>query len=77
MTELFEKRKLIMEYTSEEECACICKRGLFDCDICGYLEECYANAEIERNDEFNYSLAEAINYGGYESAEEFWNELFE
>ena len=77
MDEIFEKRELIMEYIDEEECIHMCTNRLYDCYICDHLEECYENAEIEQNDEMNYVYAEAVNYGGYESAENFWSDLLE
>jgi hypothetical protein len=72
-----EKKKLITEYIAEEDCICMCEQGLFNCDVCGKLDECYAKAEIECNDDYNDSFAESIDYGGYKTEEDFWNELFE
>lgn len=50
-----------------------------DCDICDcencdneQIEECYYKANNYCNDVF----AESIDYGGYDSAEEFWDNLF-
>lgn len=77
MIETFEKISLITEYIDEEDCARMCDKSLFSCDTCSQLEECYASAEIESNDETNLAFVEAIDYGGYESTEEFWNELLE
>lgn len=77
MIETFEKISLIMEYIDDEDCARMCDKSLFDCDTCSQLEECYANAEIKCNDEINLVFVEAIDCGGYESTEEFWNELLE
>lgn len=77
MEKMFEKKSLILEYINEEDCANICKQGLFNCCSCDNLEDCYVNAKIEKNNEDNNVFAEAINYGGYESEEEFWNELLE
>lgn len=43
----------------------------FDCANCCDLEECFSKASIKSEHEF----AESINYGGYDSEEEFWDEL--
>ena len=43
----------------------------FHCANCCDLEECYSKASIKSNHEF----AESIDYGGYDSEEEFWDEL--
>lgn len=44
-----------------------------DCENCdsGQIEECYYKANQYCNDIF----AESIDYGGYETAEEFWDNL--
>lgn len=51
-----------------------------NCDICdcencdiNQIEECYYKANNYCNDIF----AESIGYGGYDSAEEFWDNLLE
>lgn len=77
-----EKKNLIIEYIFEEECIYICKIGLYHCETCSHFEECYAKAKIEdiKNRHFDDSFddfAEVINYGGYKTADEFWNELLE
>lgn len=72
-----EKKILIMEYIFEKDCIRICENGLFNCDFCCHMEDCYMKAKIECNENSNYILAEGINYGGYESAKEFWDELLE
>ncbi len=77
MNEKNEKIKLIIEYTTEEDCSCICEQGLFNCDICSKLEDCYIKAEVKCNDDCNCTFAESVDYGGYQTEEEFWNELFE
>ena len=52
--------------------------GILDCNCesCGecsdtQIEECYSIASSNCNSEF----AELINYGGYNSEEEFWDNL--
>ena len=72
-----EKKNLIIEYISEEECVYMCKNGLFNCYDCNNLNECYMNAETKYNDELNRCFAESVTYGGYDTAEEFWSELLE
>lgn len=54
--------------------------GISDCDCknCNgcddtQLEECYSIATSHCNSE----SAEAINYGGYDSEEEFWDNILE
>ncbi len=41
------------------------------CYDCPDLEECYYRI----SDELNSGFAESINYGGYASEEEFWDNL--
>ena len=77
MNEKNEKIKLIIEYITEEDCGCICEQGLFNCNVCSKLEDCYIKAEVKCNDDYNYTFAESIDYGGYQTEEEFWNEIFE
>ena len=43
----------------------------FDCKSCSELETCYFKASTKSNHEF----AESIDYGGYDSEEEFWENL--
>ena len=62
---------LIMDYINEDECQENNDGVLYGCEICSNFEECYINANMECNIEY----AESINYGGYDSAEEFWEEL--
>lgn len=74
-----EKIELIKEYISEEECLSTRGKGLFDCHNCEYLNECYTSAKSEYNncDYTNHVFADAINFGGYDTEEDFWNELLE
>lgn len=72
-----EKINLIKEYIDEEECILIRGSGLFDCCGCVHFEECYIKAENECNNDINHATAYAINYGGYETEEDFWSELLE
>ena len=43
----------------------------FNCKKCSELEECYYKASTKSSHEF----AESIDYGGYDSEEEFWENL--
>lgn len=43
----------------------------FNCKECSELEECYYKASTKSSHEF----AESIDYGGYDSEEEFWENL--
>lgn len=60
---------MIEIYGGSPECCC---NG---CNLCSdeQIEECYSFA----NDVCNHSFAESIGYGGYESEEEFWDNLFD
>lgn len=82
MNEKNEMKDLIMEHIDEEECIDVCKTNLYRCETCCYLKKCYAKAKnkngaIKNNDDLDYDFAEAINYGGYKTADDFWNELLE
>ena len=69
--ELESMADLIIDYISKREC----KEDLigkdYDCINCGNIEECY----MEANSRCNSEWAESINYGGYDSEEEFWENL--
>lgn len=43
----------------------------FQCSDCCDLEQCYFKATTKANHEF----AESLDYGGYDSEEEFWENL--
>lgn len=43
----------------------------FNCKECSEIEECYYKAYSKSAHEF----AESIDYGGYDSEEEFWDNL--
>ena len=43
----------------------------FNCKKCSELEECYYKASTKSAHEF----AESVNNGGYDSEEEFWENL--
>lgn len=77
MNEKNKKKRLIVEYVDEEDCNFTCEQELFNCDDCNKFGKCHAKSEIEYNDDDNDVFVELVNYGGYETAEDFWNELFE
>lgn len=43
-----------------------------DCENCSDLEECYSRTNEELNDKY----AKALDYGGFDSAEEFWEQVY-
>ena len=69
--ELESMADLIIDYISKRECKedLICND--YDCVNCRNIEECY----MEANSRCNSEWAESINYGGYDSEEEFWENL--
>ena len=68
-----EMKYLIRDYVSEDECEVNNDGVLFGCGLCSNFEECYINANTECNIEY----VESINYGGYDSAEDFWEQLID
>lgn len=70
-----DKKVLIMEYITEEECGYLCDDKLFNCESCSNFEECYINADIKCSEDFNDVFAKSVDYGGYDSEEEFWEQL--
>lgn len=52
---------------------CQCEYKTFDCIQCKNIEECYMDATQKCNEEY----AESIGFGGYNSADEFWDNLFD
>ena len=69
--ELESMADLITYYISKRECKEDLIGNDYDCVNCGNIEECYMEANSRCNSEF----AESINYGGYDSEEEFWENL--
>ena len=69
--ELESMADLIIDYISKRECKEDLIGNDYDCVNCGNIEECYMEANSHCNSEF----AESINYGGYDSEEEFWENL--
>lgn len=66
-----EKINLIKEYISEKECEYMTDDLLFDCNSCSCFEDCYMKSCEKCNSEF----AESINYGGYNTEEDFWEQI--
>ena len=62
---------LITDYISKRECKEDLIGNDYDCVNCRNIEECY----MEANSRCNSEWAESINYGGYDSEEEFWENL--
>ncbi len=58
---------MIKTYGSIPDCDCENCNGCSD----NQIEECYSIASSDCNSEF----AELINYGGYDSEKEFWDNL--
>lgn len=69
-----EKLELIKDYITEYECDYLydSDNGLFDCNSCSNLEECYIKAQIKCDVEF----AEDMDFCGYNTAEDFWEQLY-
>ena len=59
---------LITDYISKIECYEYLIGNNYNCIQCGNIEDCYMIANSRCNSEF----AENINYGGYDSEEEFF-----
>lgn len=66
-----EKKNLIRDYITKEECDYMCDDARFNCDSCSCFEECYMKSCERCNDEF----AKSINYGGYNTEEDFWEQI--
>jgi hypothetical protein len=66
-----EKKSLIKGYITEEECNYDCDDEIFDCESCSNFKECCMKAEIRCNVEF----AESMDYGGYDTPEDFWEQI--
>lgn len=62
----------ISDYISDEQCKDIAS-NVHNCRNCYCIDECYALA----NNKCNSEWAESIDYGGCNSEEEFWEQLFD
>lgn len=66
-----EKKNLIKDCITKEECEYMCDDTLFNCDSCSSCEECYTKSCQRCNDTY----AKSINYGGYNTEEDFWEQI--
>lgn len=57
----------IKDFISEDECW-----NSFKCNECCDVEQCYMQASTRCNNEW----AESIDYGGFDNAEQFWENLY-
>ena len=64
---------LIFQYLNNDDCERISGGNDFECSDCWHKEECYSLANQRCNSEF----AESCNYGGCDTEEEFWEQLFD
>lgn len=62
---------LITDYISERECKEDLIGNDYDCVNCDNIEQCRMEANLRCNSEW----AKSINYGGYDSEDEFWENL--
>ncbi len=63
----------IREYLTMDDCIERSGGNNFDCEKCSYKEECLSLA----NQRCNSKFAESIDYGGYDTEEEFWENLLD
>ena len=66
-----EEKSLIRDHITEDECNYMTDDTLFNCDSCSCFEECYMKSCERCNSEF----AESVEYGGYNTAEDFWEQI--
>jgi hypothetical protein len=69
--ELESMADLITDYISERECKENLIGNDYDCVNCENIEECHMEASIRCSSEW----AESVDYGGYDSEDEFWENL--
>lgn len=70
--ELICMEEFISDYISDEQCEDIAAND-HNCRNCHCIDECYSLA----NNKCNSEWAESIDYGGCDSEEEFWEQLFD
>ena len=61
-----EKKKLILEYITEDECNYMADDILFDCTLCSCFEDCY----MKSCEKCNGGFAESVDYDGCSTEEE-------
>lgn len=66
-------KDIIEDYLDNTDCVEMSGGNNFDCVSCEYIDECATIA----NDRCNSEFAESINYGGYDTEEEFWENLLD
>lgn len=66
------KMELITEYITKDECDFMSDGKLFDCISCSNFENCY----IESCERCNIEFAKSVNFGGYNTEEDFWEQLY-
>lgn len=77
MDEKNEMKNLIMGYINTEECNYMCDDKPFDCNSCSNFEICCMTVKMRCDEDLNDIFVESINYGGYDSAEDFWEQIFD
>ena len=63
----------IREYLTKEDCIERSGGNNFKCEECYYKEECASIARQRCDSEY----AESVDYGGYNSEEEFWEQIYD
>lgn len=71
--ELESMTDLITDDISEKECKRNAMGNDYNCVNCHHIEQCH----MEANSRCNSEWAESINYGGCDTEEEFWEQLFD
>lgn len=66
-----EKKILILDYITEEECSFENDAEIFDCASCSSIEDCYLKSCERCNSEY----VKSIEYGGYHTEEMFWESI--
>ena len=66
-----EKKNWIKEYITKEECNYMCDDIVFDCEHCSCSEDCYMRA----CDRCDNELADSVAFGGYNTEDEFWEQI--
>lgn len=66
-----EKKKLIMDYITEDECSYMHDDALYNCTSCSNLEDCYMSSCERCNKEFMKNN----DCGGYTTEENYWEQI--
>lgn len=66
-------KDIIENYLDDTDCVDMSGGNSFDCVNCEYIDACASIA----NDRCNSEFVENINYGGYDTEEEFWENLLD